>query len=232
MTISGESETAAEKNKTKKINKKAAFCGFLLQIFWFGTKMPDKKNKSQPLAKNKFMQKKDIAWLFAVIILSVALVVCVVLGVTGYFSALTFLHSKSDLVIGETISIGIEPNQASVASFTFDGSFLPNENLPQTVQINALDLNTDVRVRVKAKIFGQEEEQTFDFITTDHFEKAEDGYYYFDDILHGGNKITFCNYIVTPKEATFYSGEKYVLTIIVETLESKYDENIWKKANI
>ena len=178
------------------------------------------------------MQKKDIAWLFAVIILAAALIISIVLGVMGYLSSMTFMTTKSDLEIGDTISIGVEPNQASVASFTFDGSFLPNENLPQTIQINALDLNADVRVRVKAKIFGEDNKTEFDFITTEHFEKAEDGYYYFDDILHGGNKITFCNYIVTPKDANFFSGEKYILSVIVETLESKYDQNIWKNADL
>ena len=175
------------------------------------------------------MQKKDVAWLFAVIILSVGLVVSVVLGVTGYFSSMTFLGTKGDLVIGDTLSVSVKPNQASVASFTFDGSFLPNENLPQTIQISSETLDADLRVRVKAKLFGAEGENVFDFITTEHFEKAEDGYYYFDDVLHGGNKITFCNYLVTPKEVTFYSGEKYILTIVVETLETKFEENIWKK---
>lgn len=182
------------------------------------------------MKKYFYMQKKDVAWLFAVIILGVALIVSIVLGTMGYFSSLTFLNAKSDLVIGDTLSIAVRPNEASVASLTFDGSFLPNENIPQTIQISSEILNADVRVRVKAKIFGAEQEADFDFITTDHFEKAEDGYYYFDDTLHGGNKITFCNYIVTPKETTFYSGEKYVLTIVVETLETKYGETIWENA--
>lgn len=175
------------------------------------------------------MQKKDVAWLFAVLILSAGLVVSIVLGVTGYFSSATFLSSKSDLEIGDTLVIGVKPNEASVASLTFDGSFLPNENLPQTIQINSENLDADLKVRVKAKLFGAEGENLFDFITTEHFEKAEDGYYYFDDVLHGGNKITFCNYFVTPKDVTFYSGEKYVLTVVVETLETKFEENIWKK---
>ena len=141
------------------------------------------------------MSKKDVAWLFSVIILAVALVISIVLGVLGYLSSLTFMSTKSDLIVGDTISVSVAPNQASVASLTFDGSFLPNENVPQTIQINATDLNADVRVRVKAKLFGVDNDTFFDFITTEHFEKADDGYYYFDDILHGGNKITFCNYI-------------------------------------
>lgn len=184
------------------------------------------------MAKDKNMSKKDIAWLFTVIILSVALVVSILLGVLGYLSSLTFMATKSDLIVGDAISIAVSPNQSSVASVTFDGSYLPNENLPQTIQINATDLNADVRVRVKARLFGLDNDTPFDFITTEHFEKADDGYYYFDDVLHGGNKITFCNYIVTPKEVDFYSGEKYILSIIVETLETKYDQNIWKNADL
>ncbi len=190
------------------------------------------RNKKVCIAKDIIMQKKDIAWLFAVILLAVALIVTIVLGVMGYFSSMTFLTRDGDLVIGDTISIAVQPNQASVASLTFDGSFLPNENLPQTVQISGETLGSDVRVRVKAKIFGVEKEASFDFITTDHFEKQSDGYYYFDDILHGGNKITFCNYVVTPKDVDLISGEKYVLTIVVETLDARVQENIWQNADL
>ncbi len=174
------------------------------------------------------MKKKDIAWLFSCIILFAALVVSVILGLTGYYSSMSFVNSKSDIIIGNTISIPVKPNQTSVASFTFDGAFLPDENLPQIIQIDAVNLNADVKVRVKAQIFGADNNAEFDFITTEHFEKADDGYYYFDDVLRGGNKITFCNYIVTPKEINFYSGEKYILSIVVENLESKWGENIWK----
>lgn len=174
------------------------------------------------------MSKKDIAWLFSVIVLSVALIISILLGVLGFYSSMTFIASDSDLVVGDTISIGVKPNESTVASMTFDGSFLPDENIPQIIQVNGTDLSTDVYVRVKAKIFGTTQETAFNFITTDHFEQKDDGYYYFNDILHGGNKITFCNYIVTPKEITFYSGEKYILSIVVETLDTSFDKAIWK----
>ncbi len=170
------------------------------------------------------MTKKDIAWPFAVIVLSVLLVTSVILGVTGYFSSVTYLNSKSDLVVGENISIGVLPNQTSVVSLTFDGSYLQNQSIPQVIQINAQDLNTDINVRVKAKIFG--EIGDFKFVTTSHFEEKEDGYFYFDDVLKGGNKITFCNYLITP-EGDYVDGEKYILSIIVETIESKYSSEVW-----
>lgn len=175
------------------------------------------------------MKKEYIGWLFAVIILSCLLIISVILGLTGYYFSVSYLNSNAELVVGDQISVNVEPNQASVVSFTFDGSFLPNETIPQVVQISATDLNSDCKVRVKAEVFGVKNKVNFDFVTTEHFEKAPDGYYYYDDILNGGNKITFCKYLVMPNSPELVSKEKYVLTLVVETLESKYDvENIWK----
>ena len=176
---------------------------------------------------NMLMKKKDIAWLFAVIVLSVLLAISIFLGVTGYFSSVTYVKSNSDLKVGETVSISVLPNQANVASFTFDGAYLPNELIPQVVQINGEDLNSEVHVRVKAKVFGESSSE-FSFVTSEHFEEAEDGYFYFDDTLKGGNKITFCTYLVMPKENKFVSGEKYILSFIVETLDVSNDLSIWK----
>ena len=174
------------------------------------------------------MKKGYIGWLFACIVLSVLLIISIILGMTGFFSSITYLTLNSDLSVGESVVLAVEPNEASVASFTFDGSYLPGENLPMVLQINAANLSTDVRLRVKTVVFGLEETVPFEFITTAHFEKQEDGYYYYDEVLQGGNKITFCNYIIIPEDSNFVSGEKYVLTIVAETLETKFDQNIWK----
>ncbi|MGN1201203.1 MAG: hypothetical protein ACI4R8_02945 [Candidatus Caccovivens sp.] len=175
------------------------------------------------------MKKQYIGWLFAVIVLSCLLVISVILGLTGYYFSVSYLYSNSQLVVGDQVTVTVEPNQSNVVSFTFDGSFLPNETIPQVVQISATDLNSDCNVRVKAKVFGVKNKIEFDFVTTEHFEKAPDGYYYYDGVLNGGNKITFCNYLIMPKSEDFVSKEKYILTLVVETLESKYDvENIWK----
>lgn len=176
-----------------------------------------------------FMTKKDVAWLFACIVLGALLAVSLALGLTGFFSSATYLYTDTDLKVGDTINIAVKPNQAAVAALTFDGAYLPNEKIPQTIQINAENLNTDVYVRVKSKVFGKGENH-FDFVASQHFEKAEDGYYYYDQALSGGNKITFCTYLLTPEDGTYVSQEKYVLSVIVETLETKYDKNIWKIA--
>lgn len=173
------------------------------------------------------MKKNSVGWLFAVIILSILLVLSFALGMSGYYYSITYLNSNTDLVVGENVSIVAKPNQASVVSMTFDGAFLPGENIPQVVQIVSHDLEKDLKVRVKAEIF-YDEDVDVDFITNGHFQKATDGYYYFDDNLIGGEKITFCNYLVLPKNSQFVSKQKYILTLVVETLESKFDaKGIW-----
>ncbi len=175
------------------------------------------------------MKKNSVGWLFAVIILSFLLILSVILGFSGYFFSVAYYNSPSDMVVGDNISIAVLPNQASVASLTFDGSYLPKENIPQTIQINAQDLNSEVRVRIKALVFGAGGETQFGFVTSTHFEKAEDGYYYYDGVLSGGNKITFCNYLVMTDDSEFKSSEKYILSFVVETLETKfYEQNVWE----
>lgn len=176
------------------------------------------------------MKKRSVAWLFIVIGLSVLLAISVYLGLSGYYFSTAFLHSNSDIVVGDFVTINVLPNQSNVASFTFDGGYLPEEKISQVVQIEASDLNADVAVRVKAVVFGAEQESQFEFVTTEHFEEADDGYYYFNGVLNGGNKVTFCNYLKVPKGSKFVGNEKYVLSLVVETLESRFDvDEIWKK---
>lgn len=175
------------------------------------------------------MKKSSVAWLFAVIVLSILLVISIILGMTGFYFSVSYLNSPSDIVVGDSMSISVLPNQSSVASFTFDGGYLPNEVIPQFIFINAQDLNSNVRVRVKAKVFGAPNLSTLDFVTTEHFVKENDGYYYFDEVLKGGNKVTFSTYLLIPSDVDLSSNEKYILTIAVETLDESLDyEKIWK----
>lgn len=177
------------------------------------------------------MKKSSIGWLFAVIILSVLLVLSLILGFSGFFFSVSYLNSNSELTVGDNFSIAVKPNEASVASFTFGGAYLPGERIPQVVQINAQNLNSDVKVRVKAKIFGVDDDTEFDFVTSEHFDRAEDGYFYYDDVLLGGNKITFCTDIIVPSDSNLVGKEKYILTFVVETLETQFDvDEIWNIA--
>ena len=175
------------------------------------------------------MRKSTYPWLFSIIVLVVLLIITFILGYTGYFFSLSYLKSNTDLNLGESILINIEPNKTSVSSFTFDGSIMPGEKLNQVIQIKGSDLEKDLRVRVKAEVFFADKVIDFDFVTTDDFVKGNDGYFYLNGELASGNKVTFSNFIVVPGEAIFESSKKYILSIIVGNLDATLDvDNIWQ----
>ena len=171
------------------------------------------------------MNKTHIGWLFAVIALSILLIVSIILGVNGYYFSMSFLQSKSDITIGETATIEVLPDEASVLSFTFDGTFMPKEKLPQKVQISAKNSDKDLLIRVKSRVFGDETDEKLEFWTDDKF--VYDGeYYYFKDVLGFGGRILFCDYIQIPEKSNLSSKEKYILSIVVEAVENTQDNQI------
>ena len=179
------------------------------------------------------MKKSTYPWLFAVIILVILFFIVLGLGFSGYFFSISMAKSETDLNLGETICLNLQPNETSVASFTIDGSYMPGERLPQIIQLKANDLDVALKVRVRAEVFSTNNTIDLDFVTGQGFDKAEDGYYYYNQELLGGSKITFSNYIVLPENATFSSKEKYVLSIIVENLNAEFDVNtIWNLENV
>ena len=170
--------------------------------------------------------KKSYPYIFTIVILVVLLGISLYLGFSGYLFSVAMNNISSDLSLGETVEVEISPNETSVFSFTLDGSYLPNEKIPQVVQIRASDVDKEMRVRVKAEIFARDKLTPIDFVANQNFLKATDGYFYLNGNLAGGNKVTFCDYIVIPAEAKLNSKEKYVLTIVVENIDASL-ENIW-----
>lgn len=171
------------------------------------------------------MTKRDVGWLFACLFLGLALFVSVILGVTGYFSSVAYLKSQTDLTVGDSLVIACEANGTAVMSCTFDGAYLSGERLSQVVQISSLQNDVDLKVRVKSVVSGNDD--NFSFVTSEHFTLDEDGCYYYDDVLASGTKITFCTALVIPSDASFVSGERYVLTFVVEALEEQYAASVW-----
>lgn len=174
------------------------------------------------------MKKSSYAWLFAVIILSVLLILALALGLSGFFFSVSMTTAPTDINLGEVVTIEVMPNQSEVVSFGFDGGYVPNEKLAQIIQIKAKELDTELNLRVKAVVHKTNEVVNLKFDTTENFIEGNDGYYYYNGTLAGGNKVTFCNYIIMPEEAKFLSRERYILSVLVENLETDYDaRTIW-----
>lgn len=173
--------------------------------------------------------KKSYPYIFVIVILVVLLAVALYLGFSGYLFSVSLLNEASDLNLGETAVVEISPNETGVLSFTLDGGYLPNEKIPQVIQIKAADVDKEMRVRVKAEIFTNNDLQYVDFVANENFLKATDGYFYLNENLAGGNKVTFSSYIVVPENLN--SKDKYILTVVVENIDADI-ENIWGEFEI
>lgn len=151
------------------------------------------------------------------------------MGVTGFFCAFSVKEFETDLQVGQIENINIFANKTSVLSLTFDGAFLPEEKIPFTIQISAPEIEKNVVFRVKSDVFGVKKSEKIAFVTSENFTLEDDGYYYYNNVLQGGDKVTFCEKIRLPETSFFDAEKRYVFTISVETLDAELDANsIWK----
>ena len=173
------------------------------------------------------MKKSTTTWIFVTTILVVLLATMTILGFTGFLFSLSSSKFDTDLVVGQDLNISVKPNETSVKTISFDGAYLPNEKLPQKIYINAEKLTQDVFVRVKGNVSNIEGILSFE--TTEKFVFEEDGYYYYDGTIIGGDRVCFCDYVVMPDDLRVKSDKKGIFTIIIECLDSNEDINkIWK----
>ena len=175
------------------------------------------------------IDKSNFGWIFTCGLLFVLLIGSLYLGISGWY----FKNDNSyttDLKLGQTIQLDIQNNQANSASLNLDGAYLAEARLPQIISIK--NVETDKSLYLRAKVFvysGDNRNLDVDIVETINWKfNSDDGYYYFDDVLQGGSKLTFSNFIVMPEDSDFRSQEKYVLSVIVETLDASLDvDNMW-----
>lgn len=174
------------------------------------------------------MKKATITWIFVTTILVVVLVTVTALGFSGFLFSLSTSSFETDLKIGTELNIGIQPNETSVKSLSFDGSYLPGEKLKQNINISAETLTENVFVRVKSCVANGDEQMQF--AVNDKFSFEADGYYYYDGVVMGGDKVSFCEYVIMPNVGELNTNKKNIFTIVVECLGENEDINkIWKK---
>ncbi len=166
--------------------------------------------------------KKDksfFSWLFAVIILSVLLILSIYLGVSGWY----FSNDKkqvTDFQLGNNIEIDTYKNSANSVSLNLSGSFISGERLSQIVAIKNFEQEGDVYVRAKSFVYSSSNEfQPISLVTTENWVFNEnDGYYYFKNPLAAQNKISLCSSVYLDEQYTLSSSRTYLITFLVETL--------------
>ncbi len=194
-------------------------------------KITNLKNICKINNQNTIMKinKSNFGWIFTCFAFLVLLGIAIYLGVSGWFFK-NDLSYTTDLELGKTISTSIKKNQAQSISLTFDGSFLPGERLPQIVSVTNGDDSDALYVRAKVYVYnGDNVTQDMDIVETINWTYNEDdGYYYFNDLLSVDAKAALCSYVIIGQESTFSGHNKYILSIVFESLSQSLDvESIW-----
>ena len=175
------------------------------------------------------MEKTKTKWVLAFSVLAVLLVISIVFGVTSFFCRIDKKGFSTDLSVGQISNVSVRPNETSVFSFSIDDSFLGGQKIPFVLQVTNADLNVDVFLRIKSSAFLGKSVNEINFFTKNGFTLEQDGYYYFNSTLVGGDKVVFCDGFEL-KQMKDLIEDKMVVTIIVECLDESQDVNsLWKK---
>lgn len=175
--------------------------------------------------------KKDksfYGWLFVCVTLAVLLAVSVYLGVSGWYFKVEN-NLESDIVLGENVQIDISKNEAEGVAFSFSGSYLAGEKLPQNISVKNIDEERGIYLRAKVFVFSENAtDSQVDIIENVNWQRENDGYYYLTQILPTSGKVSLCSYVVIGEESKFDGEKSYIFQVIVEALgEDENVEELW-----
>ena len=174
------------------------------------------------------ISKQNATWIFVISILTILLALSIYLGASGWYFA-GKQNYANDFQVGRTITLEAKANQSDAKSLNIEGTYLPNEKLPQLIAIKNYS-DTDLFVRVKAKIENEEGVFELNVGATENWQYcADDGYYYLNELVYKDNKVSLCSYIAVDDNVILHSSKKYLITFVVEALDGGINiKEIWE----
>lgn len=174
------------------------------------------------------VNKANFGWIFLCVVLVFGIIISIILGFSGIKSSSSLIPN---LKLGDYLQLDVRGNQANALSVNVEGSYLPGEKLKQDLFVKNLEVDNEVYIRGKIYIFSSEN-NIVDVgveLSPNWKYNLQDGYYYFNEGLSPQNKITFATNIILDESGRLYSGRKYILTFLVETLDSlQLVNSVWK----
>lgn len=178
------------------------------------------------------INKENVGYIFAIVLLIMALVLLIYLGFSGWYFYGECNYS-TDLQLGKTMQVNVKENQANALSLNVEGSYLPGEALPQVVVVKNSD-EKELLVRAKAYISGGNEVSApIEIVNSQNWTYCEDGYYYYNSILSSQAKSTLCDFINMPNDLLLQSTKKYIVTVVFEAINCNQDvTSLWGNAAV
>lgn len=156
----------------------------------------------------------------AIITLSILLAVAITVGITlAYFTANA--NVAGTITLGNPVTIGITQGGASVSSLTFSNDALPGTVYTQPIGIQAPAEMTEALMRAKLTITNVDGASiNVEATTTDSWEDADDGYYYYNGTVTANASIDFVTAVTVPTSLTNDDAKKtYTIDVVVETIQ-------------
>ncbi|MBQ8909037.1 MAG: hypothetical protein IJY90_01965 [Clostridia bacterium] len=175
------------------------------------------------------IRKENAGFIFIIFILLGLLGVSIYLGVSGWYFY-SEQNYTTDMQLGQTFQIDVLANKASALSLNLEGSYLPNEQLPQIISVKNIDDEKAVYLRAKIFIEGAESNLLPIMIgeSANWNYNETDGYYYYNNVLATQNKCTLCSSVYTPNDVMLQTTKKYIVMFIIETIEDGQNvEGLW-----
>lgn len=174
------------------------------------------------------INKENVGWIFTSIGLAILLGLSIYLGISGWYFK-TEASYTTDLELGKTVQFGVKKNESNAISFNLDGSFLSGERLAQLISIKNLDNENNLYLRAKIYIYtGDNQTLKMNMVETVNWTYQDDGYYYFNNLITPQNKVALCSYVFIDEDTDLLTNTKYIVTVIVESLDENQDiTQIW-----
>lgn len=172
------------------------------------------------------MKKETKNWIFKIILVGALVLVGVAIL---SFQTTGFSDMKKYARLGDEISIKSKLNSCSSNIINFDGSYLPNDSYSQVVKVYVPENEVDCVIRVNAYLLTDKGEiENVSIQTPSTWLFAQDGYYYYQNIVKGGEIINFSRSVKIP-DIYLNSQNLYSLIFNVETikLDEYIIENLW-----
>ena len=177
--------------------------------------------------KNVKKSQKNIGYIVAIVLLSIALLGTNLLSFLGIWRNL-IPAVEPMFVLGRQANFEIELNSSSSIAFEFKGSAVNDTYYNQPIFAEMPVTENQYVLRAKAVVNTGQYNAFAQIASDSNWMQGQDGYYYFTMYALGGEKICLSNGIVLPKLNTL-QDKTYSLIVTVESLQTSEDfQNIWQ----
>ena len=171
--------------------------------------------------------KERFCYIFAICVLVSVIALLVFLYLAGLLYA-SNISQVSNIPINSTVTVEIQKNEASAISFDVSGGLIPGEQIPENINIKN-QAQTPLFLRSKAYVYTTDAGLVeIGLNANENWLKNEDGYYYFSEKIEPNQTIALANKIILNESYSFTNKERYIINILVESLDGSLNmQDFW-----